>query len=132
MPGVCRRSRTKAIRRTGGKLLLDENLSDRIVSEIADLFPASLHVKEAGPFRADDRTIAEWAAQNDFTIVSKDSDFYRRSVVLGQPAKFIWLGIGNCATAQVVDLLRRQQKVIEEFSLRSEESVLVLGRGLGI
>lgn len=132
MPGVCRRSRTKAVRRTGVKLLFDENLSDRIVSQIADLFPASLHVKEAGLFRADDSTIAEWAAQNDFAIVSKDSDFYRRSVVLGRPAKFIWLRIGNCSTAQVVDLLRKQHNVIHEFSLRSEESVLVLEIALAI
>jgi predicted nuclease of predicted toxin-antitoxin system len=127
MPGVCRRPRTKAVRRTGVKLLLDENLSDRIVSRIADLFPASLHVKEVGLFLADDSTIAEWAAQNGFAIVSKDSDFYRRSIVLGRPAKFIWLRIGNCSTAEVVDLLRKQQKVIHEFSLSSQENVLVLG-----
>ena len=42
------------------KLLLDENLSDRIVSQISDLFPASLHVKEAGLFRAEDSVIAKW------------------------------------------------------------------------
>jgi len=108
------------------KLLLGENLSDRIVSQISDLFPASLHVKEAGLFRAEDSVIAEWATLNGFAIVSKDSDFYRRSVVLGQPAKFIWLRIGNCSTAQVVGLLRKQQKVIHEFRERSEENVLVL------
>ena len=57
------------------KLLLDENLSDRIVSQIADLFPGSLQVKEAGLFRADDSAVAEWAAEHGFAIVSKDSDF---------------------------------------------------------
>jgi predicted nuclease of predicted toxin-antitoxin system len=109
------------------KLLLDENLSEKIVSQIIDLFPDSLHIKEAGLFRDDDSVIAEWATQHSFTIVSKDSDFYRRSIVLGQPAKFVWLRIGNCSTAQVVDLLRKQQKVIHEFSGRPEENVLVLG-----
>ena len=114
------------------KLLRDENLSERIVSQIIDLFPASLHVKEAGLFRTEDSVVAEWATQHGFTIVSKDTDFYRRSVVLGQPAKFIWLRIGNCSTAQVVDLLRKQEKVIHEFSERSEENVLVLEIALTI
>lgn len=50
------------------KLLLDENLSDRIVSQISDLFPASLHVKEAGLFRAEDSVIAEWATLNGFSL----------------------------------------------------------------
>ena len=114
------------------KLLLDENLSDRIVSQIADLFPGSLQVKEAGLFRTDDSAVAEWAAEHGFAIVSKDSDFYRRSIILGQPAKFIWLRVGNCSTAQVVDLLRSRQKVIHEFGDRSEENILVLGTALTI
>ena len=42
------------------KLLLDENLSERIVSQISDLFPVSLQVKEAGLFRAEDSVIADW------------------------------------------------------------------------
>ena len=30
------------------KLLLDQNLSDRIISRISDLFPGSTHVKAVG------------------------------------------------------------------------------------
>jgi predicted nuclease of predicted toxin-antitoxin system len=110
------------------KLLLDENISDRIVPAISDLFPDSTHVKSTGLMHADDSVIAEWAMQGQFTIVSKDTDFYRRAVALGSPPKFIWLRVGNCPTATIVDLLRKQSALIREFIAAETESILVLER----
>jgi predicted nuclease of predicted toxin-antitoxin system len=43
------------------KLLLDENLSDRIISRVADLFPDSTHIKAVGLREADDFVVWEWA-----------------------------------------------------------------------
>jgi len=110
------------------KLLLDENISDRIVPAISDLFPDSTHVKTTGLMRADDSVLADWAMQGHFTIVSKDTDFYQRAVALGSPPKFIWLRVGNCTTATIVDLLRKQSAIIREFIAGETESVLVLKR----
>ena len=110
------------------KLLLDENISDRIVPAISDLFPDSTHVKTTGLMRADDGVIADWAMQGRFTIVSKDTDFYQRAVALGSPPKFIWLRVGNCPTAAIIDLLRKQSAIIGEFIGSATESVLVLER----
>ncbi|MEH2301145.1 MAG: DUF5615 family PIN-like protein [Nostoc sp.] len=39
------------------KLLLDENLSDRIISQILDLYPDSVHVKTLGLINTDDVVI---------------------------------------------------------------------------
>ena len=36
------------------KLLLDENLSDRIINKIIDLYPDSQHVKTLGLLNTDD------------------------------------------------------------------------------
>ncbi|HEY6330155.1 MAG TPA: DUF5615 family PIN-like protein [Blastocatellia bacterium] len=47
------------------KLLFDENLSYKLVRSPADLFPNSAHPQ------------SEYARDNDFIIVSKDSDFYQ-------------------------------------------------------
>jgi predicted nuclease of predicted toxin-antitoxin system len=58
------------------KLLLDENLSDRIVYRIIDLYPSSEHVKTLALTNADDSIIWEYAKANNFVIVSKDSDFH--------------------------------------------------------
>jgi predicted nuclease of predicted toxin-antitoxin system len=63
------------------RLLLDENLSHRILLEIADLFPGSAHVKTHDLLRTDDEKIWDFAKRNGFAIISKDSDFHQRSLV---------------------------------------------------
>lgn len=108
------------------KLLLDENLSDRIVPRLVDLFPESVHVKAVGLAETEDDRIWSWAKQNDFTIVSKDSDFYQRSILRGHPPKFIYVQIGNCPTARVVELLRAHHDEIQSFFANDRESMLVL------
>ena len=71
---LCGRPRAKAFRGAGVKLLLDENLSDTIISRIGDLFPDSTHIKAVGLKEADDFVVWEWAKKHEFTIVSKDTD----------------------------------------------------------
>ncbi len=71
------------------KLLLDENLSDRIIHRIIDFYPNSNHVKTLGLINTDDAIIWEYAKMNGFVIVSKDYDFYQRSLLYGHPPKFI-------------------------------------------
>ncbi len=110
------------------KLLLDENLSDRIVPHILELFPESTHIKTVGLAHADDRIISEWAKQHGFSIVSKDTDFYYRSILFGHPPKFVWLRVGNCPTRLIVDLLRSRHALIRDFIQCETESLLVLER----
>lgn len=88
------------------KLLLDENLSDRIIDRIIDLYPNSEHVKTLALINTDDEIIWEYAKANDFTIVSKDSDFHQRSLLYGYPPKFIYLRIGNSPTSKIIQILR--------------------------
>lgn len=45
------------------KLLLDENVSDRIVEGITDLFPGSTHIKSVSLMEADDRIVWDWDVQ---------------------------------------------------------------------
>ena len=108
------------------KLLLDQNLSDRIPQQIADLYPDSSHVKNHGLDQADDEIIWSFARDNQFVIVSKDSDFHLRGLIRGHPPKFIYLRVGNCATRDIVALLRREHATIEEFGRRKTEALFVL------
>jgi len=62
------------------KLLFDENLSPRLVREIASIRPDSTRVETLGLRGATDEAIWEFARDNTFTSVSKDDDF--RSVAL--------------------------------------------------
>ncbi len=108
------------------KLLLDENLSDRIIVRILDLYPDSSHVKFLGLTSIDDVVIWDYAKANDFVIVSKDSDFHQRSLLYGHPPKFIYLRIGNSPTSKIVQILRDNFDIITQFKQSEVESLLLL------
>uniref|UniRef100_B8HTX0 DUF5615 domain-containing protein n=1 Tax=Cyanothece sp. (strain PCC 7425 / ATCC 29141) TaxID=395961 RepID=B8HTX0_CYAP4 len=108
------------------KLLLDENLSDRIIPRIIDLYPDSDHIKMLGLINTDDAVIWEYAKTNGFVIVSKDSDFHQRSLLYGHPPKFIYLRAGNCATSKIIQILRDNSDTIIQFESSKTESLLVL------
>ena len=55
------------------KLLFDQNLSPRLPHVLEDLYPDSLHVREADLQDATDSEIWAYAKQHRFVIVSKDS-----------------------------------------------------------
>lgn len=108
------------------KLLLDENLSDRIINRIIDLYPNSEHVKTLSLTNTDDSVIWEYAKVNDFVIVSKDADFHQRSLVYGHPPKFIYLRIGNSPTSNIIQILRENFDTIVKFGESETESILLL------
>ena len=108
------------------KLLRDENLSDRIVPQILDLYPDSAHVKSHLLVQTDDGLIWSFAQRYGFTIVSKDSDFHQRSLLFGHPPKLIFMRVGNCATNQITDVLRANFVLISAFDSDSNASILVL------
>jgi predicted nuclease of predicted toxin-antitoxin system len=109
------------------KLLLDENISPRLAEVLADIYPGSAHVHDCGLGSADDLAVWQYAKDNGFTIVSKDSDFQERSVVVGAPPKVIWLRTTNCTSIEVEGLLRAALPVIQQFIQQDQESCLVLG-----
>lgn len=108
------------------KLLLDENLSDRILPQILDLYPGSSHVKPLALLRTDDGDIWTFARENNFTLVSKDSDFHQRSLLFGHPPKFIFLRVGNCPTSLVTELLRDNHQTIATFIFDPVADILIL------
>lgn len=109
------------------KLLFDENLSVRLPVVLGDVYPGSAHVHSCGLGGTDDSAIWQYAKDNGYTIVSKDSDFQERSILQGQPPKFIWLRAANCSTQEIEGLLRKALPLILQFIQEHDESCLVLG-----
>jgi predicted nuclease of predicted toxin-antitoxin system len=109
------------------KLLFDENLSFRLIDALADIYPGSAHVHGCLLERADDSSIWQFAKDNQFTIVSKDSDFQERGVLLGQPPKFIWLRVPNSSSQEIENLLRAAFPIVKRFIEEDQESCLSLG-----
>jgi predicted nuclease of predicted toxin-antitoxin system len=51
------------------KLLFDENLSHRLVAQLAAEFPGSAHVRDVGLAAVPDADVWAYAATNEFVIV---------------------------------------------------------------
>ncbi len=105
------------------KLLFDENLSPRLAVVLAAVYPDSAHVHQCGLASS----IWQYAKDNGFTIVSKDSDFQERSILRGYPPKVIWLRASNCTSAEIESLLRTAVPIVARFIQEDEESCLILG-----
>lgn len=120
------------------KLLFDQNLSVRLIGVLADLYPGSEHVRLLGMTTADDEVIWNYARQHGFIIISKDSDFYHRSMRFSHPPKVVWVRMGNCATDRIAELLRtvhaellafEQDKLASFFALTEPATSSTDGHG---
>jgi predicted nuclease of predicted toxin-antitoxin system len=108
------------------KLLFDENLSPKLVESLSDVFPGSAHVHHAGLGHSPDRAVWQFALDNGYTLVSKDSDFQELSLLLGYPPKVVWLRRGNCSTIQIEQLLRNSASEIHSLDDNAEAAFLIL------
>ncbi len=109
------------------KLLLDQNLSFRLLDTISPAFPDSKHARDFDLVRAPDSSVWDFARENGFAVVSKDGDFVNLALLLGQPPKLIYLRVGNCSTDRIGALLLDSQDTIKDFLSDPVESVLTLG-----
>lgn len=95
------------------KLLFDQNLSPKLVTRLADLYPDSTHVYHVGIDQVDDAELRNYARGEGFVIVTKDSDFSDLCILLGFPPKVIWIRRGNCSTNTIESILRNRNADIE-------------------
>ena len=96
------------------KLLLDENLSRRIVPFLQTAFPGSTQVALLELEGSSDSEIWQYAKDNNFVIVSRDSDFQERSLVAGHPPQVIWLKIRNHSKTVMLNILLDHHQEIEQ------------------
>ena len=98
------------------KLLIDHNLSPKLVKRLADVYPDSQHVSEVGMADAPDREVWEYAQKYQLLIVTKDTDFNEFQVVWGFPPKII----------TIENILRQNHEAIETLADDDEVGLLVL------
>ena len=102
------------------KLLFDQNISFRVAKKLQSHFSGCLHVSDCKLNDSEDPYIWEYAKNNDFAIVTFDSDFYDISIINGHPPKIIWLRTGNLKTNDIVQLMIDNQKTIISFLEQKE------------
>jgi len=106
------------------KLLLDNNISHRLLNKIQDLFPNSSHVMIQNLDESSDLKIWQYAKLNHYTIVTKDSDFNDLAIYKGIPPKIIWLKVGNCKVVELENIFKINEDIIKNFLLNHHSAIL--------
>lgn len=102
------------------KLLFDQNISFRILKLIENLFPTATQARLLGLENSTDIAIWQYAKDNEYTIVTFDTDFYDLSLIKGVPPKIVWLRLGNISTHNLANILQQNYELIKEFTLNSD------------
>ena len=111
------------------RLLLDENLSERLMLALAPQFADSRHVRLIGLGGASDTQIWAQARMDGDVLVTKDEDFIAFSVLHGPPPKVLWLNIGNASTGDTATLILAHRDAILAFVAHLDAGFLALGFG---
>jgi len=109
------------------KLLLDENLSRRLVPFLQHDYPDSSQVVLLGMESATDKEVWQKAKDDGYVIVTRDADFQELSLVWGQPPKVIRLKTLNQSRAATLKvLLENREAIIESLTERDLASVEII------
>lgn len=87
------------------KLLLDENLSRRLVRPLQAHFPGSSQVALLGLERASDVELCDYADHHGYVICTKDDDFQRLVAGRGWRPRLVRLALGNVGNDAVLAAL---------------------------
>jgi predicted nuclease of predicted toxin-antitoxin system len=109
------------------KLLLDENLSFRLLPALEPVYPDSAQVAQVGLSGANDRAVWQYARDQGYVLVSKDDDFLDLAAHHGPPPVVIRLALGNCPNERIVQALLGQARAIHDAVTRANVGVIEIG-----
>jgi predicted nuclease of predicted toxin-antitoxin system len=108
------------------RILLDQNLSPRLIRRLADILPGLESVYDHDLTAASDPFLFEWSRTMGFAaLISADRDFVLLAERLGPPPKIIRIERCDFPSGAIEKLIRREATQIQDF-LISERAVLTL------
>lgn len=109
------------------KLLLDENLSRRLVPFLQHAYPGTSQVVLLGLESASDREVWQKAKDDGYVIVTRDADFQELSLVWGQPPKVVRLRtLTQTRAATLKVLLDHRELIVESLVIHDLASVEII------
>ena len=108
------------------KLLLDHNISHKLVQRLADIYPGSSQTRLLRFARSGDSELWFYARTHGFIFVTKDRDVAELAILRGAPPKIVWLRIGNCTVAALERCLRGNHAAINALADDPDRVVLEL------
>lgn len=106
-------------------LLIDANISWRIVKILNSYFSTIIHAKDLNVKQpAKDIEIWNYCKTNNFTIITHDNDFEKMLLAKGGTPKLIILKSFNKNSLELANLILNQKQEIESFISNSELMIL--------
>ncbi len=106
------------------RILLDQNLSPKLIRRLADVLPGLESVYDHGLIDATDPFLFDWARRLEFAaLVSADRDFVELAERYGPPPKIIRIERCDFPSRIVEQIIRREALRIQDF-LESNRAVL--------
>ena len=85
--------------------LVDANLPPRLCVWLRQRGHTGTHLDELQSLRLADKLVWNLATTRQEIIVSKDTDFYERSLLLGKPPQVLLIALGNCSNDDLIAAL---------------------------
>jgi len=98
------------------KLLLDANISRKLIDILAPVFGECSHVDLIGlAVPCKDKDIWKYALENGYIIITKDNDFLDMLEIKGFPPKVVLIKTGNNSSKTLADLIIGAKPKIEDL-----------------
>ena len=98
------------------KILLDANISWKLISKLKSIFGECAHVDLIGlDVPVEDIDIWNYALDNGYIIITKDNDFVDLLEINGFPPKVVLLKTGNNSSQALMELLENVKPMIEDL-----------------
>jgi predicted nuclease of predicted toxin-antitoxin system len=107
------------------KLLIDAQLPPALASVLSDLGHDARHVRSVGLRSAADPAVWSYAIRAGVTILTKDEDFAVRRLRESDGPVIIWLRVGNCSRAALIQWLVPLLGSIEQMIAAGETLIEV-------
>jgi len=98
------------------KILLDANISWKLMNILTPVFGECTHVDSIGlKVPAKDISIWNYALENGYIIITKDTDFLDLLELKGFPPKVVLIKTGNNSSRILADLIINAKSKIEDL-----------------
>ncbi|MBI3156403.1 MAG: DUF5615 family PIN-like protein [Burkholderiales bacterium] len=109
------------------RLLLDENISRRLVPALQMRLPGSSQLALLGLERSTDRALCDYPSKHDLVIGSKDDQFQRLVAARGDRPRLVTLALGNASSERVLAALLAAADSIAAAFMDDKVGVVTVG-----
>ena len=106
------------------KLLLDQNLSYKLIKPLSTYYEEVTQIGRVGMGQSVDAMVWQYALTFEYVIITTDIYFSERNAITGYPLKVIWLKCKDLSTKNIIHVFGNNMEAINIFFANKELSCL--------